>query len=61
MHQARVEQSLDEESDTTDSSLFHLTGSLKVKPFEVTIIVDSVLVQMEIDTEATSSLVAEST
>lgn len=49
------------ESDSTGCSLFCLTGSAKVKPFEVTVMVDSIPLQMEIDTGATSSLIAEST
>ncbi len=62
MHQAREEQPLDKgESDSTDSSLYGLIGSTNVKPFEVTVIVDSIPLQMEIDTGATSSLIAEST
>ena len=60
VHQAREEQPLDKgESDSTDSSLYGLIGSTNVKPFEVTVIVDSIY--KEIDTGATSSLVAEST
>ena len=64
VHQTREEQNLDQEdsiSDATDSSLFHLTGSTQVQTFEVTVMVDNKPLRMEIDTGATSSLVAETT
>ncbi len=60
VHQVREEQPLDEgESDSTDSFLYCLIGSTNVKPFEVRVIVDSIPLQMEIVTGATSSLIAE--
>ena len=64
VHQMREEQASDDNDDIPDatgSSLFHLTGNTQVQPFEVTVMVDSKPLWMEIDTGATSSLVAEST
>ena len=63
VHQTREEQNLDQNdslSDSTDNSLLHLTGSTQVQPFGVTMVVDNKPLRMEIDTGATSSLVAES-
>ena len=63
-HQTRKEQNLDQKDslfDATDSSLFHLTGSTQVQPFGVMMMVDTKPLQMEIDTGATSSLVAGTT
>ena len=64
VHQTREEQASDDNDDIPDatgSSLFNLTGNTQVQPFEVTVMVDSKPLWMEIDTGATSSLVAEST
>ena len=64
VHQTREEQASDDNDDipdVTNSSLFHLTGNTQVQPFEVTVMVDSKPLRIEIDTGATSSLVAEST
>ena len=64
VHQMRQEQASDVNDDipdATNSSLFHLTGNTQVQPFEVTVMVDSKPLRMEIDAGATSSLVTEST
>ena len=62
VHQTRQEQASDDNDDipdATDSSLFHLTGNTQVQPFEVTVMVDSKPLRMEIYTGTTSSLVTE--